>query len=247
MLKIEKTSRNLEVFIRLKNRRFNRTFFKALACALFIHLLGLILFTVNPFNLGKERILAPTLVEADLNLPDNSRYNVLAQPEEEGSTSRYALRPPLWSPKFPEMPIATLQSQFESVKEQNSSENPFTRIEYDPESLLFSETVLATPPIQVRITGELADLSLLENGVINTASNNLGDLTDAVRIIYAVQVEGKSGKVFWYYPLELTESKTINQLTETIVAGLRFEEDPHKFANTGEIEIVFNLGFKPEI
>lgn len=242
MLKIEKTARNhhLEIFFRLKNRRFDRTFFKALTWALSIHILGLILFSVNPFNLGKERILSPTVVEADLNLPNTLASNAFAQLEGEGQNSHIAPLP-AWQPTFPEMPLVAIQSQFESIKEKNSA-NPFISIEYDPENILFStKTLSLSPLVQMHISGELAQLQLLEKHASNLAAFSKSlDQFKAFRTVYALQVEGRSGKVLWYAPLELTQNEAINQFTETVVANLRFEKDQDKFVNSGEIEIFFN-------
>lgn len=92
MLKLEKASKNREIFIRLRSKKtfLDSTFQRALLIALGLHLFAALLFQISPFKLSNESLLPPIVVEADLsgvNEENDGGISAHIDPEERHHSS----------------------------------------------------------------------------------------------------------------------------------------------------------------
>lgn len=62
----------------------------------------------------------------------------------------------------------------------------------------------------------------------------------AARLSYAVQVDLKSGEVFWWKPLESHANKRLQAATIELLEMIRFLPSSSNGFLSGKIEIVFN-------
>ena len=60
------------------------------------------------------------------------------------------------------------------------------------------------------------------------------------RAVYAVQLDDKTGKLFWYEPRDNGEPKEIYKASGQILNSILFETTEDSFITTGEIEIHFH-------
>lgn len=237
MLKLEKIGRrDISVSLRDKQNRFDRTFLKAFAIAIALHLGALILFHIHPFIAIGDKILPPSLVESDIAFGNN---DILAEIEREGIPQRHLLEPKMSILDIPAMPEPYLQRNLEYIKENSLLDNPFLEIEEDWEYLASDGKSIPIPkPIQVHVSGELAKIPLINDGSTHQDLSSFSTSTGTHQslIVYTVQVESTTGRIFWYMP---KNGKTIpmNGLVEKILSDIRFQTDPKTFIHTGEIEI----------
>ena len=99
MLKLEKSSKNSEIHIRVRpsKSRFDRQFLWAFSLALGMHLLAAILFHIRLFSLGENESVLPatkTLAHFVKSSVNDKDAIVSAQPNMEGRLTPAQLAPP---------------------------------------------------------------------------------------------------------------------------------------------------------
>lgn len=226
MLKLEKISRReISISVRDRKNRFDRIFLQAVGIAIALHLVALLVFQIQPFIVIGDKILAPSLVESDIDFGSN---DIVAEIEREGIPQRDLLEPKLSLPMLPEMPISGLERSLE-YKENSLMINPFIEIAEDWEYLANDGKPSPAPrSIQVHISGELAEIPLISDGATFSVNK------EHFHASYAVQVEGKTGHIFWYMP---TPNSKTNAMAEKILNEIGFQPNPNAFVYSGEIEI----------
>lgn len=222
MLKLEKVSKTLEVSITLRKKEtvFNSTFLKALALALGLHLLAAILFQVSPFILrGSQIVLPPTIVDADL-----SDGFVIAHADSEENLPRHIKEPPGAKLPLPEMDLKSPNLEMD----QNLYKNPFLSLESNLD--LFEIPKMGQNLI---ISGPLAENPLLEEPSFNFNAKM------AYRAHFAVNLDAKSGTLFWFESLQTDPDPFLELQAEKILRNLRFAPVTESLIVSGEIEITF--------
>ena len=250
MLKIEKSKKNNEINIQIRHpsRLLDRYFLLALGTALGGHLLAALLFHVHLFTLGEiETTLPPTRALAHYvksSPEDKSEAFVSAQINREGRLTPAQLAPPGSLPLLPELPpphhIVSMDYHY------NLKSDAFAEIEKDSEDSNFTllDIPIIASPLKVSVAGPLAELSL------QTLSEEMAALIEPQKfppknlqqehIVYAVEVDIKSGKIFWFQPIENSLDHLKQELAEKILKGMVFQTDDSKdFVQSGQVEITF--------
>lgn len=237
MLKLEKTSRNgLKVVFRNKENRFTQPFAIAFGIAVGIHLGLVILFHVVPFKIGmNENVFPPTRVHADTALKESA----IAQIAPAVQSIRGLPPLPVSGPTVPPHPkfLAFRPVVFSSA--ENSATPSFAQIEkevYQPEFNPLDNR--PKKPFQIMISGVLAEHGLVSDGIDKKTIPALKK--DSVRIAYAVQVEGKTGRIFWYEPKQGVLDAAVTRFAEAVLQDMKFAMDPAMIAMGGEVEMHFN-------
>jgi hypothetical protein len=244
MLKLEKKGRReICIGVRGKERVCNPAFLKALGLAFAIHLFGILLFQIGPFITINNTILPPSLVESDIHF-DVGDSLVSASFEQEGIRKRDALEPPVSELKIPSMPAPLIQKQLDYTLISVST-NPFLEIEEDWEHLLRIEQPMPVyDPIQMHISGALADIVLLDRGISQKmySSLNWKDFNSMKRelVSFIVQVEHMTGRIFWFEQTKFSDMPTVNMLALKIIEEMRFQGQLQHFVSAGEIEMLFS-------
>ena len=240
MLKLEKRHREISIAVRGKERRYNSTFLKALGIAFVIHFIGFILFQVGSFISESNVILPPSLVESDIYHDTRDNF-VSANFEKEGGRQRDALEPPLTEMKIPIVSVSVLPKHLNNKGIIVS--NSVASLEEDWVHALREETIQAYDPIQVHISGALAEIALLKDGIpkgkdLRVVLQNL-KMKEPDRVAFVVQIEHTTGHVFWKMQTKAGDTPLINALAEQILKEMCFEIKSMDFVTAGEIEIVF--------
>ena len=242
MLKLEKKGRReICIGVRGKERTCNPVFLKALGIAFAIHIFGFLLFQIGPFITINNTILPPSLVESDIHL-DAGEGLVSASFEKEGIRQRDALEPPISELVIPFMSTPLIQKQLDYTL-ISASTNPFLEIEEDWEHLLRKEGEGGLPedPIQMHISGALADILLLNQEIFQKIYSTLklessGSMKREL-VSFTVQVEHMTGRIFWYEQTKFSEMPAVNMLALKIIEEMRFQGQPQLFVSAGEIEL----------
>lgn len=237
MLKLEKTSRNgLKVIVRDKENRFTQPFAIAFGIAVGIHLGLVILFHVVPFKIGmSENVFPPTRVHADTALKESA----IAQIAPAVQSIRGLPAMPVSAPTVSSHPQFLTFRPVEFSSAKNSATPSFAKIEkevYQPEFNPMDNR--PKKPFQIMISGILAEHGLVSDGMDKKTVPALKK--DSIRIAYAVQVEGKTGKIFWYEPKQGVQDAAVAQFAEAVLQDMKFAVDPGMIAMGGEVEMHFN-------
>lgn len=238
MLKLEKVSKTLEINITMRQREhfLNRAFFKALGIALGLHLLAVVLFHIQPFVIsGSGIVFPPVLVDSDLNLVQEG--TVLAQIDTDEAFPRHIKEPKGLRFAFPEYPEVDLK-QYQIQYDPHSNPHVFAPFE-DSAQILYTRLLDHRPregeKVKVEISGSLINLKLEDDGIDQAEFGK----TRTGRGRYQVRVEHRTGKIFWYDPIEAIGHEETDALAEKILRGMRFASDEFYFVTGGEIEIQF--------
>lgn len=236
MLKLQK-NRNREINVTLRNRErfWTRTFIYALSIALGLHLFAVLIFQIHSYFHTDENIFPPIVVQADMF--SESDNGILANVEDLDTQYNFLKAPIASSPQLPYLSIFPSSSEVEYVKEFNLNDNPFANLEADWEHLFSKNSLTPKTSIKVKVSGALAEFPVLDDGVSQVLPKM--KLGGSHKISYAVQVEGKTGRIFWQMMTGQGEKHTVMVLAEQILANMRFDQNPFLFVQTGEIEINF--------
>jgi hypothetical protein len=218
MLKLEKASDLSNITIRMREREhfFEPRLLKALAIALILHTGGLLFFHVTPFFFTSTFTFPPIHVKSDSPVKGVSAQVSHAREEEEILPPPLSLVPSLdW---ISISPISTLVPS----------------INFDPHALQFLEErvwpkwqepltlKLEEPRIQLAISGDIAELPLVKTDPMLSQMEPLFPQTSPAYVTYQVQLDEKTGEIFWYERTESSAVTAIDQLTEKILLNLRF-------------------------
>lgn len=244
MLRLQKSSkdRQISIIMRDKSHLFTHSFLIAFTLAASFHLTFLVLFQITPFKPRfSEMPLSPVHVEADTAFKDTA---VVADAERlRPITSGLPPSKPS-TPHLPERPSFLTASHMEYIKE-NSRVNPFSQIEkgvYHPEFI--PQNKPPANPIEIVISGMLADKKLIANGLNSQQLPGRAELTMPGfewRAVYTVLLEGRSGRIFWYDSKQQTNVAVLDRLAEAILRSMRFAPERENFVIAGEVELHFNL------
>lgn len=243
MLRLEKKRHHeITVFLRDKERVFNRTFLYAFGIALGMHLFAVLIFHIHPFISLGDRILPPTMVEIDSNGMEDLNSGALAVIEQEGGFKPYLL-PRASDPKISMKMSPPPVLQVEYVASKNVLSHSFSSIEEDWSYLVQSDASeqKRQEPIHVHISGKLADVPLVKNGSQEITTLQLDNLlpSESYLAVYEVQVDRKTGRIFWYTALHSDRLQTVDAWAERMLQQMVFQADPEAFVSKGEIEISF--------
>lgn len=248
MLKLERVSHDsqIAIFVRDKEHLFNRSFLLALSAAVGFHALIFLLFHISPIKIRWNSTTAsPAIVEADLSPGINSMVTASADTALRQRSNLLEPKPPM--PILQNTPAFSTVRQMEYVKEKNYSINPFAQIEKEVYQPSFSSSVrqkAPLPPVSLVISGPLATRPIVNDGINNISLPSLPSKQKderRLRAVYAVLVEGGSGKVFWYEKKEKLSLTALETTGEHILRDLRFSPDPTSQVMAGEIELHFTL------
>lgn len=240
MLKLEKglRDRQISIIVRDRERFFSRPIALAFVLALVYHLILALIFQVTPVKIRfNQTVLPPVHVDADGTKAAAALVNL----NSPSKISTGLPERPITIPKIPEHPLFLVQRPIEYIKESSIHPNSFQRIEkeiYQPSYEPIQPHKLS--PIHIVISGLLADKNLLSDGL---RGKNLQDSCKSktpIRSIYSVLIEERSGRIFWYEPIQQTNVTAIDRLAESILHDLQFSPDSKAFVTAGEIEFHFN-------
>lgn len=219
MLKLEKRSKSSGLTLRMREREgfFEPRLLKALAIALILHMCALVLFHVTPFYFSSTSIFPPIQVEMDSPIQGSSALAALDLEEESILPPPLTLVPALdwfsFSQESTLIPSLTLDLHtFQQIEDQI-----WPKWQIPPLSLKLEE-----PRIQLAISGDLAHYPLVTTDPLLHQMKNLSsDESPPAYVTYQVQLDQKTGELFWYERIE-SSTTAINQLTEKILLNLRF-------------------------
>lgn len=231
MLKLEKSSdfSSLAIRWREKDCFFEPRVLKALAIALLIHCGALIFFQVTPLTLFSTFTFSPIQVHSDDSIEITSIL-LATDREEDFLPPPVSLVPELdWISPFSELNSISSLPDYQAFQWMEEQLWP----KWDTSLSL----PLEEPSIQLSISGHLADYSLLASHPLLSQMQPFSPSLSPTYVSYQVQVDEKTGEIFWYEKKKSSENKQIDSLTEEILLQLRF-------ATQGSLEFVQgNLDF----
>ncbi len=219
MLKLEKTSQlsGLTVRLRERERFFEPRLLKALAIALFLHCGALFFFHVTPFNFSSTFIFPPVQVQSMQPVQTVSTIvSIHMENDENLQPPPINLIPTLdWIPLS--KPTTLLTSLPLDLQTFQMLEERVWPTWQEPLSLELQE-----PIVQLNISGDLAELPLMTSDPLLNQLQSFSLLSSPVYVTYQVQMNEKTGEIFWYDRLQSSGIADIDRLTERILLNLRF-------------------------
>lgn len=248
MLTLEKKKRSGEVYITLKAKQgfFSLAFQKALLWALGFHFAAVLLFHITPFRLTSGRILPPAFVESD---SAENEGGILTNLESEWSSRRYLLTPKLSSPEIPQILKPAFLEWSDLNHEKTENTVAFLALEKTSrENELFGvidkkEPLAETSRVLVNLNGSLANRKVVWADVARSHLESC--VRTFCRYTYHIQVDDRSGQIFWYEPVNSKPKRSYRDENidekigvEDFLKHLEFEKKPHGFVTSGDLEIV---------
>lgn len=232
MLKLEKRKRSQEVTVRLRDKdpTFDRPFLIAFGIAMGLHMFGFLLFHVSPFKVDNTNtIFAPILVNIDF---DSEKEMITTETESDRLRKRHLSEPKTSELSLPEFKTTVPDHDIVLLRPKSVRENPFTFLEKKFRINPIYSPDISAPSMEILVSGDLAERKIVEGDLYDSTEVNS---EDREHIVYQVQVEGKSGEIFWF------EAKggdpKLTSFAEDLLGMIRFESDPQQFVISGEIEI----------
>lgn len=241
MLKLEKLSKtgDVNLIIRDKARLLNHSLLIAFFCALGIHLLFLLLFTISPFSFGKNLTLFPPVeVQSDAGV---NLTQIVAAIEKQRSipTGLPTLAKPI--PSLPANPSLSAVEPMELFQELKEDPMHFHALETTIYEHAFASQKRLLPVLQMKVCGPLGNCQVIKDGTEGVTLEPLPE-NNPHRAIFSVLVNMKNGKVLWYDPQQLTGSAKMDILAVSILKEMKFHGENTHDILPGEIEMHFNAG-----
>jgi hypothetical protein len=224
MLRLKKSSDGAQIHLsfRERDRFFSVLFLQALALALGFHLLGFLIFHVQPFKFTSSFRFPPVSVLTDV-----------------GSTALVQLDSVEEVSKLPPVPFTIIQpKEQESLSSSSlfSLKADFSSLDSKRQFVSFEEKILM-PKVRVQVSGELAKHELMQDAVLE--QEILVPIEkDPFFVTYKVQVDEKSGTVFWYERIGDSQSVLSKKLTEELLLNLKFKVDGSLNDWIGQIDFI---------
>ncbi len=240
MLKLEKLSNALGLTLRLREREnfFNPQLLKALAIALFLHLGGLLLFHVSPFQFSSSFVFPPIQVQSDhaLSHAISTKITLNAPEQEEFPFPPLRLLPPA---------IDWIHMPLESSLEPSLALNLNT-LQYREENVwpIWHSPLsipLEEPLIQLTIAGDLAEYPLQSSDPKLNQMHRLSEDSPLYHeVIFQVQLDGRKGEIFWYERVHSSGNKKMDRLAEQMLLSLRFASPKTKEFVSGKLHFAIS-------
>jgi hypothetical protein len=237
MLKLEKTSREgIHIILRDKDRALTKPLWIAFSIACAIHLTLLLLFYITPFTYdAHQTVFPPIRAEAASETAESAVADIKpVTPSIRGLPNPRPSRPyPSDTPHF------VMNRPLEHLTTPSSRSTNFNELETDIYEPTFQPLVKETPkPFFILVSGSLAEQTLQTDSLKERA---LPFVTVPTCLVYNVIVEGKTGTVFWFEPVQET-NLTLTNFAEKILRELTFDLDSTLAVVSGQIELHFNPG-----
>ena len=238
MLKLERTSNPSGLILRLREKEtfWEPRLVKALLFALVLHLVVLLLFHVSPFKLASTFTFPPIQVQSEQSLQGISALvssGPFDQDEEIPPPPFYFRHPPLDWISFSTNPSITPAASLNPDALLHIEERAWP-IWHEPLTLLLEE-----PLVRLAIAGDLAERLLIDTDPLLSKMQPISTLPASyARAAYEVQMDERTGKLFWYERTQSSGDSAIDRLTEKILLNIRFDPGvPREFV-TGTLNFV---------
>lgn len=251
MLKLEKSKKNREINIRLRQptNLFDRYFLIALATAIGIHLLAALVFHVRLFSFGQiETLLPATRAQAHFikGSTDERDALVTAQVDMQGRITPAQLAPVLSQPTLQPLPPPQVLKPVESFSNPVNPLLVYSENKIEDHLLENLNLPVFKPAIKIQAFGfseefNLSNLSEKESTLLLPKKFSPKNLLQD-KLVYNVLVEFETGEVFWYQLEEASQNKTHREIAESMLKKIRFYSNHNEFVQNGSIEFTFSSG-----
>lgn len=235
MLKLEKTSfaSSLTVRLREKETFFESRLLMALAIALSLHLAAAYLFTVIPFYISSSFTFPPAKVQVDIP----SEVSVTASLHSDHRSE--LIPPPISLVPFLETPLIHRESILAPTFSLDPLALQFIEERFWPTWQSPLSFRLEEPKMQLFISGDLAKYRWNSHHPIFSQKQSLNASSSPAYVVYDVQLDEKSGKLFSYERKQSSGDQMIDQLTEKVLLELQFEPVNTLESIKGTLNFVF--------
>lgn len=244
MLKLEKNRNEISIRLSSKDKFLNRSLLIALAIAFSLHFLAFAIFNVHIYFFQKENGFIPP-VEVHSSIEDLNNNNLISsQVEDDKNPLIKILRPKKIIPKIedPKFSYIPIESKISFKENRHDS---FAPIENEIEHKSFTNILSQTPILKINLSGNLSDLKILPLDLkkisqIEVAIEHLKQLKE-LSLSFDVQVDGKSGRIFWIASKEAIEDNSLDQFFIDLLKEIQFQKSQSPSIYVGEIDLVFSL------
>lgn len=237
MLRFEKSNRKqtLFVFVRHQEKFFSKPLVIAFGIAFSFHLLLVLTFHITPFILpGGDTVLPPVHVVADSSADgsgtvayiDQSIQWIRGLPPPTPTLNRaqqpvYTMHHPVTWKEGQPIDYALFAQLEKSLYEKEF--NPLESNEHTPFEMLISG-ILASLPLQSPVSP-----IIVPKHIASTIDHD-------IRVVFAVDVDGRTGKIIWFDPREKSGRAAVDKHAEKMLWQMNFAIDPNRVVTSGEVE-----------
>lgn len=251
MLKLEKSHKNSEIHIRVRQpiRCCDRYFIISLLSALSLHLFAALLFHVRLFSSGEIETILPATRAYTHHVKSSTQQNdsvSITQANLEGRLTPAQLIPPTTEPSLDTFFISSIYN-IQDLK-PSSKDHAFIDIEKDIEENYFMDfdLPLSVPFIKIEVAGPLAEIPFQNmNPDLYSFFDNRTFSSQKLQqkhCLFAVQVDPSSGQIFWFQLNENDLDKDSMILAEKILKNILFKTSGDDIVLSGFIEMTFSSG-----
>jgi len=237
MLKLEKASREgISIILRDKEHVFTKPLWIAFAIACTIHFALLLLFHITPISYEtSQTVFPPIRAEA----ASEARESAVADIKPFTPTIRGLPEPHPSRPQPSNMPQFLMIRPMEQIAAGSAIPVDSHQLETSLSQPSFHPLVKQIPdPFFIAISGCLAEYPFQISGF----EERVPPSTQApICLVYAVMVEKKTGKIFWFESAQHV-NVTLTKFAEEVLREMTFSLDSTLAVVSGQVELHFNPG-----
>lgn len=231
----------------MSNFKIKPFFFKALCISLGLHLLSMIVFYIPPHEIKSQKTPNVIMVSSYYNFGKEltAQNHAKTQLSTEYYNSKPAMPPqliafqPTLPPLFNKENELSFLDPIDLTKDSDVNALNLNDLNLNAISSNFGESFLKHKPLQIHFSGELAKKSLLNSEILNVCNLEISSMHPLIemQIVYSVQLEEKTGKIFYINVEKSSGFNVIDYLGEQIIKKMQFNETLDGFITTGYIEM----------
>ncbi|HEY4832521.1 MAG TPA: hypothetical protein VIH61_08195 [Waddliaceae bacterium] len=246
MLKLERHPRlgSVDVIFRHQDNLLTPRFLFALCLAVFIHLIGFLLFQIKPYFVrDAARVYPPVEIVIDFGIGEERMVEAQISGEKK---LLYSFELPNSVPTFPLLPLTVTK---ELLYHQNVplKNDPFAKLTeelIDDEFFRLDKIVSNSHPphpVDIHISGNLSRLKIIDEGWLGSDFPGIGFGKKAknYHAVCDVKVDDRTGRIFWQEHRNPLKKTTLIAYADEILSRMKFEKNPHGFITEGQVEIIF--------
>lgn len=229
---------------------------KAIVFSACLHLLVFFIFDIQMHPKETDIILSPVQAHAhfDDNMMQQSLSHVIQQ-DPLGFLPNYLNAPKGSRPQETLLPAVSMKKKIDYKKKYRPIHNQFQLLEdrHYPQHLYSFTFNKKYRPLNIKISGDLGSKVLKKNAILEKGeiAYRVGP-TQTIPFVFQVQVEEKTGKIFWFSKLSpqrllLDDPLNLQQKAHRILKSLHFQEK-HSSKNiiSGRVEVLFEVEITPD-
>jgi hypothetical protein len=230
----------------LRSSFFSSEILIALVLSCSLHLSFFLFFSFNKIDTGPTTVHLPLLVSSNVEEESSAIGDTFLTADNHDLLPRFIDEPESHLSLSSNLPSTVIDKDFTQEKLQPIALHTFSQIERRQmpklsENLEFN-FLSKLPLLDISTSGEISSYEMNTYNISeHLIRKNLPEAKGRFFISFEVQLESKTGEIFWYQISSPSKNSEIDEIAKQVIQSLRFSSQRDFSLPKGKIELIFNF------